>query len=369
MLSGNNAPVTSIGFFNSNKAWGGGEKWHFSTAHMMKERNMEVTVFAQPDCELIRRTRNAGISSVACRVSNISFLNPVKVIRLTRIFRKLHLQALILNLPSDVKIAGIAARLAGIKKIIYRRGSPVPVKNSLMNRFLFRYVLTDIIANSNLIKKNILLNNPLLVRNSKIRIIHNGITGSPVSASGHSSRPAPGSEAVVIGAAGRLSPEKGMEWLIRLAHCLKKNGNHFVLQIAGDGPLKERLMKKSQELGLTDCVVFKGFITEMDLFYSTIDLFVLTSAWEGCSNVILEAMANGLPVIAFNNSSIPEMIKDNINGFLVKNEDINELTGKVELLLGDPLLRIKLGQSGKKLAIEKYDNNRCFDQLMDLVTD
>ena len=63
------------------------------------------------------------------------------------------------------------------------------------------------------------------------------------------------------------------------------------------------------------------------------------------------------------------MIKDNINGFLVKNEDINELTGKVELLLGDPLLRMKLGHSGKKLAIEKYDINRCFDQLMDMVTD
>jgi len=368
----NNLPADSvhfnhIGFFNSNKVWGGGEKWHYSTALMMTEKNINVTVFAQPYCELIKRTLNAGIPSIGIRVSNISFLNPLKVIRLSAIFRKSRIQVIILNLPSDVKFAGIAARLAGVKKIIYRRGSPVPVRNSMMNRFLFRHILTNIIANSDQIKQSILQNNPALVKDDKITIIYNGINGSlPVNPRVTEAN-AVTADRIVIGTAGRLSPEKGIECLIRMARLLKDRKYEFTLLIAGDGPLKGSLIKKSNDLGLSENVFFMGFVPEMDRFYNNIDLFVLTSAWEGCSNVILEAMYQGLPVVAFNNSSIPELVKNMINGLLVKNEDIGDLAGKVEQLIMDPGLRSKLGKAGKQIVCEKYDINRCFDQLIKLI--
>lgn len=360
--------VDHIGFFNSNKVWGGGEKWHFSTALMMTERNINVTVFAQPDCELIKRTLKAGIQSFAIRVSNVSFLNLLKVFRLSYLFRKLRIQVIILNLPSDVKFAGIAARLAGVKKIIYRRGSPVPVKNSLMNRFLFRYVLTDIIANSGQIKQSILQNNPALVKVEKITVIYNGINGSLPVIPRMSDANAVRDNRIVIGAAGRLSPEKGIEYLLRMASLLKDKKREFKLIIAGDGPLKGTLIRKSNDLGLSENVYFKGFVPEMDLFYNNIDLFVLTSAWEGCSNVILEAMYQGLPVVAFNNSSIPELVINMKNGLLVKNEDTGDLAGKVEQLMSDPALRLRLGEAGKQTVREKYDMNRCFDQLMKLIS-
>jgi glycosyltransferase involved in cell wall biosynthesis len=365
--TGNTMQISHIGLFNSNKVWGGGEKWHYSTAFMMNEKNLTVTVFAQQDCELIKRTRRSGISSVDVRVSNISFLNPIKVLKLALKFRELKIQAIILNLPSDVKFAGIAAKLAGVKKIIYRRGSPVFVRNTFMNRILFRHVLTHIIANSDQIKRSILQNNPTLADDKKITVIYNGIDGPLPMKDSSGWKPIAPAHGVVLGTAGRLSQEKGLDWLINMAHDLKNKELDFTLLIAGEGPLMEALVKKSKDLELTNYVYFSGFVAEMDRFYSSIDLFILTSAWEGCSNVILEAMDKGLPIVAFNNSSIPEMVKDNINGLLVKNKDGKELAEKVELLIRDGNLRAKFGAAGKQMVREKYDLKRSFDRLIMLI--
>jgi glycosyltransferase involved in cell wall biosynthesis len=364
---GTTLPQVPVGFFNSNKVWGGGEKWHHGAALMMMGRNWKVTVFAQSGCELLKRAQRSGIPSVGIRVSNVSFLNPFKVLRLARSLRRLQIQAIILNLPSDVKFAGIAARLAGVKKIMYRRGSPLFVRDTLMNRFLFRHILTHIIANSEQIKRSILHNNPSLVDPEKITVIYNGVDGPLGPENNSPAGPVALTHGVVLGTAGRLSAEKGMEWAILLAHDLKEKKLDFTLLIAGEGPLMHNLTKKSRDLGLTDHIRFCGFIVDMDRFYRSIDLFILTSEWEGCSNVILEAMEKGLPVVAFNNSSIPEMVEHNTTGFLVGNKNGCELAEKVEILIREPDLRIKFGAAGKQWVREKYDLNRSFDMLIKLI--
>ncbi len=363
----NKPQISHIGLFNSNRVWGGGEKWHYSAAFMMKKRNLDVTVFAQSGCELIKRTIRSGISSIGIRVYNTSFLNPFKVVKLALTLRKLNIQAIILNLPSDVKFAGIAAKLAGVKKIIYRRGSPVFVRNTLMNRFLFRHILTDIIANSDQIKRSILQNNPKLTNDRKITIIYNGVDSLRPPEDDSGDVPLARTHGVVLGTAGRLSQEKGMDWLISMARDLKERKLDFTLLIAGEGPLMETLVQKSYDTGLGDQIRFCGFVADMERFYGSLDLFVLTSAWEGCSNVILEAMYSALPVVAFNNSSIPEMVKDHVSGFLVKNKDGRELADKVEMLIRDPVLRARFGNAGKKIVREKYDQNSTFDQLITLI--
>jgi glycosyltransferase involved in cell wall biosynthesis len=291
-------------FFNSNRVWGGGEKWHLGTALLMQGEKLRVTLFAQPESVLIRRARQAGIPSHEMGVSNMTFLNPFKVMKLTLLLRKLRVRVIFLNLPSDVKFAGISARLAGVEKIIYRRGSPVPVRNTIMNRFLFRHVLTHIIANSEKVKQNILQNNPEMVNDQKITIVYNGIDGSRSLQAGPCREAKDDLHGVIIGTAGRLSQEKGQEWLIDMAGILRDKGLDFTLVIAGEGPLKDPLIRKTRSLGLEDNIHFKGFIADMDEFYCSLDLFVLTSHWEGCSNVILEAMDWGLPVVAFHNSSV-----------------------------------------------------------------
>jgi glycosyltransferase involved in cell wall biosynthesis len=137
--------------------------------------------------------------------------------------------------------------------------------------------------------------------------------------------------------------------------------------IAGEGPLKDPLIRKTRSLGLEDNIHFKGFIADMDEFYCSLDLFVLTSYWEGCSNVILEAMDWGLPVVAFHNSSVPELVQDTVNGFLVKNGNAGDLAEKVELLSINNGLRLNYGKAGRQIAREKFNLQKSFDQLMALI--
>ncbi len=80
-----------------------------------------------------------------------------------------------MNLSADMKVAGMAAKLAGVKRIIYRHGSAIPTRNSLINRFLFRKVFDKVLANSFETKRTILANNASLIDPSKIRVIYNAL--------------------------------------------------------------------------------------------------------------------------------------------------------------------------------------------------
>ena len=128
---------SKICFFNSNKEWGGGEKWHFEMACNLFLNDFDILVVAQPKSVLLEKIKTKGINSKSVKLNNISFLNPIKIFQLVKLFRQNNINILILNLPSDLKAAGLAAKSAGVKKIIYRRGSAIAVKNTFINRFYY----------------------------------------------------------------------------------------------------------------------------------------------------------------------------------------------------------------------------------------
>ena len=123
-----------ICFFNSVKPWGGGEKWHFEMAKRLHEKGFPVMIYTNRISELKSRADSAEIPNYSQRINNLSFLNPFIIIKLAIHLRKLNIQTIILNSPADLKAAGPAARLAGVPLIIYRRGSEIPIKNSMLNR-------------------------------------------------------------------------------------------------------------------------------------------------------------------------------------------------------------------------------------------
>ncbi len=356
-----------IAFFNTNKSWGGGEKWHLDTAIQLLSRDHDITLFAFKDSELYKRAIRAGIHVYGYHVTNLSFLNPVKIFRVSLLFRKLNLDAVILNLSTDVKLAGVAAKIAGVKKIVYRRGLPVPVSNNILNRFLFRRVLTHIIANTLEIKKRILTKNPQLVQENKITVIYNGIDPLAGTEQYSDNELTKDMHGVIIGSAGRLSEEKRQDCLIDMAGLLLRKDLDFSLLIAGDGNMLQSLKTKVTQLGLEQHVFFPGFVANMNGFYNSIDIFALTSSWEGCSNAILEAMQHGLPVVAFNNSSLPEMIENNINGFLAENENVDDLADKMELLIRNDHLRKRFGIAAIERMRNKFNKQKNIDLLEKLL--
>lgn len=356
----------NIAFFNSNKAWGGGEKWHLQTALDLIKRNYNVYIFAEKNNELFNRSLNENLTVFGCHITNLSFLNFIKMIRFIRLFKKLHINVIILNLSSDVKFAGIAAKLAGVKKIIYRRGLPVPVKNNAFNKFIFKNILTHIIANSQTIKLKILENNSNLISSDKIFVIYNCVENK-ITSINRPNNIFTETKGIILGSAGRLSAEKRQNCLIEMAGMLKEKGTIFTLIVAGTGELWKSLKYKTKEMDLDDRIIFTGFVNNMDDFYNKLDIFILTSSWEGCSNAVLEAMQWKKPVIAFDNSSFHELIINGETGFLVKDGDINDLAEKTALLINNTDLREKFGTASHRLIETKFSREKSISQLEDLI--
>ena len=107
-----------ICFFNSSVSWGGGEKWHFEMATRLADRNYDTIVVTNSQSELLQRVKKSRLRHYKVYVNNLSFLNVFKVFRLARYFRKQRIKTIIINLSSDLKLAAVSARLAGVENII-----------------------------------------------------------------------------------------------------------------------------------------------------------------------------------------------------------------------------------------------------------
>jgi len=335
-----------ICFFNSLKTWGGGEKWHYDLSTGLAAMEYDVFVFSSPKSELLKKLKSSTLDHYSLRVSNLSFLNPFKILYLRKIFRREKVKTLVMNLSSDLKVAGIAAKMAGVENIIYKRANAIPVRNSFLNRYLFSKVITRMIANSQETKRSVLANNPNLIEPSRIQVIYPGIDlnnrqdlqNEPVYKKQDGE--------IVLGNAGRLTEEKGHIYLIQLAEILKKKGLKFRIIIAGAGKLKSWLNKQARNRNVHEEVLFLGFVDQVEQFYSDIDIFLLTSLWEGFGYVLVEAMAEKKPVIAFDIRSSAEVVDDGTSGYLVPRGDVEAMAEKVMELAANRDLCKEFGDQG-----------------------
>ena len=272
----------TICFCNSNRPWGGGEKWHFDFALLTRDKGYAVFAVTNAESAMADKLeREPGITVLRRRIGNLSFLNPFTLWRLFRFFRDNGIQTVVMALPSDVKACGLAARLAGVREIVFRRGIGVPTRNTRLNRFLFRRVLTRLICNSENTRRTVLQNNPDLIPPGRTFLVHCGF-----DVAGFDALPAaplverrPGE--TLIGTAGRLTRQKGQRFLIEAARMLKDRGLNFRVLIAGEGELSAELKELAKRLDVEDRVLFLGFVSDMKGFHASLDIFALPSLWEG----------------------------------------------------------------------------------------
>ena len=351
---------------NSTKSWGGGEKWHYSHAKALAERGFKIVMVVWPNGELHKKIADLkGVEVVPFAMGNLSFLNLIKIERLKSILINYHVDSVIFNDSAGLKIGSIAAKSAGIKNIIYRRGLAKEVKKSILNTWIFSKALTGIIANSEETKKTICTNYPDV--NSKIKVIYNGFPLEEfLSGSKEAIYQKQGDE-IVIGNAGRLSAQKGQEYLIELGTELKRVGLNFKILIAGKGELEEELKNKVSEKGLESHILFLGFVEHMRRFMDSIDIFVFPSIYEGFGYVLAEAMACRKPIVCFDITSNPELVMNEVNGYLIPSGDVNEMVEKVKLLANDESKRHEMGDNGYDLVKSKFAPSVAINELIDFL--
>jgi glycosyltransferase involved in cell wall biosynthesis len=159
-------------------------------------------------------------------------------------------------------------------------------------------------------------------------------------------------DALVVGSVTRLSPQKGPLDLIAAFSLVQRQFPDVWFIVVGDGPLRPEVENLIRQLGLTNRVILTGLRRDVPELLAAMDVFALSSLWEGLPRVLPQAMATGLPIVCTRADGTAEAIHEGQNGFLVEPARPEQLAAQVVHLLQNAELRRKMGDYGRQLAPE-----------------
>jgi len=157
---------------------------------------------------------------------------------------------------------------------------------------------------------------------------------------------------IVILYVGRLDLVKGVNYLLQTAKELIPNYKNTKFLIVGDGSLRGEYEAFAKSF--SDNVIFTGFREDVSELMNISDIFVLPSLSEGAANVVMEASASGLPVIATEVGEVPRIVLDGKTGILIKPKDIANLVKAFKKMIDNPSLAKEMGKAGRKRIEEEY---------------
>jgi glycosyltransferase involved in cell wall biosynthesis len=207
----------------------------------------------------------------------------------------------------------------------------------------------------------------------KIRLIYHGVDLQKFSF-GTAAR---GVQPPLVLAAGRLVEKKGFSYLLESCSILKESGYNFQCLIVGEGPERGRLENLVKTLGLENVVELPGSSSQEELLalYRQASVFVLPCTVvengdrDGIPNVILEAMAVGLPAITTPVSGIPEVIQDRYNGLLSPERDSQAFASAIATVLDDTALKEQLRSNALSTVVDRFDSKKNIKLLASLFRD
>jgi len=261
------------------------------------------------------------------------------------------------------RLAGVPVVLASIRDI----GDPLSARQRLVQRFVC-CAAHCIVANAEAVRSRLVEQG---YRREKIAVIRNGVV-LPQRSAAHGRvrrelQVPPG--APLVGVISRLNPLKGIEYFLDAAARLSTQFGDARFVIVGDGidpPYRESLERRAGALGLAGRVIFTGFRLDMESVLAELDVSVLPSLSEGLSNVLLESMAAGIPVVATRVGGNPEVVQDGATGFLVPPRDSGALVDAVARLLDNRALAAAFGEAGRKRAEREFSVSRLVTETENL---
>jgi len=154
----------------------------------------------------------------------------------------------------------------------------------------------------------------------------------------------------VIGAMGRFVAKKGFDVFVTALGRLRSRGAVFRAVLAGDGPERLALTRLARELGLLDLLAFPGWVDDKATFFASIDVFCLPSLHEPFGIVLIEAMAQGLPIVAGDSEGPSEILHGGIDGVLVPRGDVERLASALHSMIAEPKRADQLGANAYRHA-------------------
>jgi glycosyltransferase involved in cell wall biosynthesis len=169
-----------------------------------------------------------------------------------------------------------------------------------------------------------------------------------------------------IGTVARLVPQKAIDTLLKgFSLYLKTAAQPAKLVIVGIGKLEAPLKQQARELGIQEQTIWAGFREDIPVVMNALDLFVLSSLYEGLGLVLLEAMAAAKPIVATRTSAIPETIEDRVTGLLVPPQRPKSLAEAFQFF-EDCQARIHFGKAGRLRVKQKFTRDNAIDRTLSL---
>lgn len=262
-----------------------------------------------------------------------------------------------------------AARLAGVKTVISSRHNDDSFRRKMLirwtNRALWGMTSAGIAISDAIRQFSIAVEG---VNPAKIHTIRYGLphTSGMVDqrAARQTLRETIGAQddAPLVGLVCRLTEQKGVQYALEAFAQIAAEFPAARLVIAGDGPLREKLQHTSKTLNIDQRVHFLGWRDDAAQVLAALDVFLMPSLWEGFGLVMLEAMAQQLPIIGSRVSAVPEVVQDGETGLLVPARDSAALANALRTLLQDKPLRRHMGLLGEDRLETHFSAARLVDE-------
>ncbi len=194
---------------------------------------------------------------------------------------------------------------------------------------------------------------------TQCRVVRNGVDLETFRPQGQHS----GSDVRILGV-GSLLPLKRWDRLITAAAVLKSQGLSFRIQIVGEGVLRSELEAQIGASDLHDYVEMTGYLPNIPEVMQQADFLVHPSDTEGCPNVVMEAMACGLPVVASRAGESKYLIEEGMTGFLVGPDDDAVLADRMRMLIQQPDVRKQMGMQGRATAEKEFGMKPFVDTML-----
>jgi len=170
----------------------------------------------------------------------------------------------------------------------------------------------------------------------------------------------------LVGIVGRLTGVKNHKLFLHSAKRVLETIPNVKFIVVGDGELSEKLKELTNNLGITENVIFLGWRRDMPNIYADLDLVVLTSLNEGTPVALIEAMASGKAVVSTAVGGVPDIIENGKSGILVPTKDEKKLADAIVELLSDSVKRKSYGEYGREFVRDKYNKERLFADIAKL---
>jgi glycosyltransferase involved in cell wall biosynthesis len=355
--------ATRVAYVVDNAGIRAAERTVLQLAGGLSRSRFEVGVVCRPGGHFVQRLHDMGVPVLAADMPRA--LDRESILGITRELRRydpdiVHmlgaadpLMRIAVRLARPPAVVSSLLKMPGLDERPWRR-TLGRVVDLVTDRLVDRYVVTSQSALEALADRS-------HVSAAKVVVIPHGVGLAPFD----SARAKRGSwlvrlgipaQAVVLGALGRLTPDKGFSMLIRTFAALERRDVWLV--IAGEGPEWEELHALAQAYEVSDRILFLGFVDDVPGLLADIDVFVLPSPAEGHSLVLLEAMAMARPVVAVDAAGVGDTIADGVEGRTVSQADVASLAQAIDRMIADPENARRMGHNARRKVEREYTVGR-----------